>query len=108
MNFSRQNSYTIPSILSCALLCILSFVIPVASQPLSLRSQFRSGDFPLVRSGNATPIIVSTEDFKVAQIAAADLATDIEKVTGKKPILRTDTKAQIDNAVIIGTLDKSP
>ena len=93
--------------LACAL-CFVSFVIPVLSQQLSVKSNFRPGDFPLVYNGVAAPIIVSNEDFKVAQIVAADLATDIEKVTGKKPTLTTDTKEQIENALSIGTLGKSP
>ena len=108
MNRSRQNSYTLPRILSCALLCILSVVIPVASQQLSLRSQFRPRDFPLVHNGKAAPIIVSNADFKVAQIAASDLASDIEKVTGTKSVLIPNAKDQIEAAVIIGTLGKSP
>ena len=83
-------------------------VSPIAAQRLALKQQVSTVDFPLVYNGKAAPIIISTADFKVAHIAAADLGSDIEEVTGIKPVLTTDTKGQIENVVIIGTLGKSP
>ena len=108
MKRSKQNLSSTLSTLSSALFCILSFATLVFPQSLSARSQFRSGDFPLVHNGKAATIVVSTADFKVTQVAAADLTADIEKVTTKKPTLITDAKEQIENAVIIGTLGRSP
>ena len=107
MNRNTQNSFKTLSMLSCALLSILSFAIAVVSQQLSVKSQFRTGDFPLVAGGKAATIIVSTDDFKVAQITAMDLASDVEKVTAKKPVVLTEAKEHIEHAVIIGTLGKS-
>ena len=48
-------------------------VSPIAAQRLALKQQVSTVDFPLVYNGKAAPIIISTADFKVAHIAAADL-----------------------------------
>ncbi len=47
------------------------------------------GDFPLVSgAGSKTAAIVySVDDFKVVDLAAHDLAADIERVTGRQPML---------------------
>lgn len=87
---------------------ILFGFAPLFAQRLALKTQFSAGDFPLVLDSKATPIMVSSADLKVAQIAASDLASDIEKVTGKKPSLKNSTEQPVDKAVLIGTLGKSP
>jgi len=46
---------------------------------------YRAGDFKLVYQGAAADLCVASEDYKVAHIAAGDLAADIERVTGLKP-----------------------
>ena len=88
------------------LICAL-FGTPIFAQRIVLKSSFGSGDFPLVHQDKAATIIASSEDTKVAQIAAAHLAGDIEKVTGEKPPLK-NTPEPTDTAVIIGTLNRSP
>ena len=55
----------------------------------------------------AADIVVSSNDFKVVQIAAENLADDINRVTGKKPPLQTDATRVTGHAVIIGTLGHS-
>ena len=87
---------------------ILFAVAPLFAQRLALKTQFSAGDFPLVQDGKAAPIIISSNDFKVAQIAASDLASDIEKVTGTKPTLNNALEQPVHAAVIIGTLGRSP
>src|SRR5215208_6248444 len=106
MDRRQQRSYKDPSAISCLVLAILVVVVPGISQQLSVRSEFRFGDFPLVLNGRAAPIIVHTDDFKVAHIAAADLASDIKEVTGKKPILNMPLAKSVDAVVIIATLGK--
>src|SRR5918997_7114113 len=73
-----------------------------------VRGTYRSGDFKLVHGARAADIFVAPEDFKVARIAAEELATDIERMTGRKPTLRGETNGLSAHAVLIGTLGKSP
>ena len=103
MNLNQRQS---KRIFECLLICGL-IGVPVFGQSLALKPQLGPGDFPLVHKNRAATIVISTGDFTVAQIAAADLATDIEKVTGRKPAVTSDSKEQIEYAVIIGTLGKS-
>ena len=48
------------------------------------------------------------DDWQVAQIAARDLAADVERVTGRKPAVKQATEGLTENAVLVGTLGKSP
>lgn len=66
------------------------------------------GDFPLVRDGHAAAIVFAADDFKVVGLAAHDLAADIERVTGRKPAVRTDAAGLAAPAVLVGTLGQSP
>jgi hypothetical protein len=100
----KNNQISSVNISKCFLICALS-VAPMCAQRIAVKDHFKSGDFPLVRNNKAAAIAVSPDDFKVVQIAAADLAADVERVTGKKPTV-SDTPND-DVAVIIGTLDKS-
>lgn len=91
--------------LTQVVLTIVLAAISVSSQTLSIRSDYKKGDFKLVQTDVQANIIVSPEDFKVVQIAARDFAADVERVTGKK-LSFSDQKSA--NAVIIGTLGKNP
>ncbi len=65
------------------------------------------GSFPVVTPESTAEIVYSADDFKVVHIAAHDLAADIERVTGRKPVIRTNLTAVSAHAVFIGTLGKS-
>lgn len=91
----------------CAVFLVLT-VAPIFPQPISVRQALRHGDFALVHRNITAPILYSADDHKVVHIATSDLAADIERVSGKKPSLLVDGNVQIDTAVIIGTLGKSP
>src|SRR4051812_18218365 len=65
------------------------------------------GDFPLVRESGAAPIVYSAEDFKVVDIAAHDLAADVERVTGSKPTVQTSLDGLKNPAVLVGTVGHS-
>lgn len=107
MNLYQQGSGYVSKCLPLMAFTLLTTQVLLAQQ-LAFRTQFRTGDFPLVRNNTAATILVSTDDFKVAQIAAADFASDVERVTGTKPALKNNAAEKIDEAVIIGTLGKSP
>ncbi len=64
-----------------------------------------AGDFPLVQDGQAATIVFSPDDFKVVGIAARDLAADIERVTGRRPVVGQGAAGP---AVLVGTLGHSP
>lgn len=49
--------------------------------------------FPLVASGAAASIVLSADAPEVVRIAAADLARDIETITGTKPEITSDAAA---------------
>ncbi len=64
--------------------------------------------FPLVESGEAAGIWVADDDWEVARIAARDLADDIRRVSGVEAGLSSAAGDLGPNAVIIGTLGRSP
>jgi hypothetical protein len=67
---------------------------------------YRPGDFKLVYRNEAATIVTDPNDFKVVEIAADDLAADIERVTHKTPAIVNDIKTLRGQAVLIGTLGK--
>jgi hypothetical protein len=73
-----------------------------------IHDRYLKGDFILVRGGDTADLLVSTNDFKVVQIAAREFAGDVERVTGKSPQLVTEPSQASRYSVIIGTLGKSP
>ncbi len=73
-----------------------------------VKTEYRRGDFQLVHGARAADILVSPEDFKVVNIAASDLATDVERVTGRKPLLRAEAVGASGHSIIVGTLGRSP
>src|ERR1044072_6981172 len=66
------------------------------------------GAFPIVIDKKTTPIYVDAADHWLVQKAAALLQTDLQKVTGKKPIVSHNLPQKTKNIIIIGSLDKSP
>lgn len=73
-----------------------------------IHDRYAKGDLKLVDRAQAADILVSPDDFKVVQIAAQNLAADVERVTGKKPTLLSEASKASGHVVIVGTLDKSP
>src|SRR4051812_46606031 len=70
-----------------------------------VHEQSAPGAFPLFTEGTAATLVVAPEDFKVVDLAAHDLAADIERVTGAKPSINAHAAGP---TVLIGTLGKSP
>ncbi|KAI0339135.1 hypothetical protein BDW22DRAFT_1336794 [Trametopsis cervina] len=66
--------------------------------------------FPIVTGGKGTPILLSSDDWPGVQRAAIDFASDIQKVTGVKPVITNATSTKlpkVTSAIIVGTLGKS-
>ncbi|MCO8275816.1 glycosyl hydrolase 115 family protein [Actinoplanes sp. TRM 88003] len=62
------------------------------------------GRFPL----RGAPIVVSKDDYAGVIRVADDLQTDLEKVTGVKPVVGHDNIPAGRDPVIVGTIGKSP
>ena len=84
------------------------FAAVVARAEPWVHATAQPGDFALATPVAAAPIVFSPEDFKVVDLAAHDLATDIERVTGRKPAVRSDARDLRGPAVLVGTLGKNP
>ena len=86
---------------------ILAAALPVCAQNLNIKSIYEPGDFKLVFRNQPAAIFLSADDFTVARIAARDLASDVERVSGRAPMVGNDLKAATREIVIIGTLGRS-
>jgi hypothetical protein len=78
-----------------------------AKGPGLLAEQYGEGDFRLAGPWGTADIVIDPADHAVTIIAARDLASDIEKVTGKKPRIIHKVEGARKRVVIIGSLDKS-
>lgn len=91
---------------------LILFAITAQANTNWVDSRMHKGDFPLVSKKQLTTIVVAQEDFNVVDIAAKDLAQDIQRVTGRKPLVLTTTQKALQDlktsAVFIGTLGSSP
>jgi hypothetical protein len=86
----------------------LSAGIPATSQLwVEDREEAKAGELALVAGGQTSDIYVDPADFEVVKIAAGLMADDIERVTGKRPAIKSNATQLGANAVILGTLGKS-
>jgi len=95
------------SLLAGPVLMLFALTTSITAQSVAVKTRYQPGDFNLVYQDVAADILVSADDFKVVQIAAGDLSSDVEKVTGKRPAVINVPGKRSSNLVIIGTLDKS-
>jgi len=63
--------------------------------------------FPLVTNGKNAVIYYDTNDYTTVGIAAKHLSEDIQRVTGKLPLITNSSKKLGDYIVVIGTIGKS-
>lgn len=98
-------------------MCLASAVLVFAASPgapapavagESISEQPATDSFPLVSDQTVAEIFVANDDWKVVRIAAGDLALDVERVTGRKPVLKQTPEGLAENAVLVGTLGRSP
>ena len=66
------------------------------------------GNFVLFSDGKLIPVCVHYDDFPGVMKISQYLVSDLEKVTGQKPALFTDEIPANSEAIIIGTIGKSP
>ena len=69
--------------------------------------EVKAGSFLIASEGRAVPIVYAPEDFKVVSIAANDFATDVERVSGPKPVVQTNVAGIESTAILMGTLGRS-
>lgn len=99
------------SLLAVILLSALGFCGRAATANGESRwvsTTYRKGDFKLVYDGRAADIVISKDDFKVVRIAASDLRSDIQRVSGMQPKMLMETSQVSGHAVLAGTLGHSP
>jgi Glycosyl hydrolase family 115 len=63
--------------------------------------------FALVREGRAAALWCDATDHTVVRTATEDLAADVERVTGTRPLVNSDVSALRGPVVLIGTLGQS-
>ncbi|MCB0840295.1 MAG: glycosyl hydrolase 115 family protein, partial [Bacteroidetes bacterium] len=64
--------------------------------------------FPIVEGDATASILYDASDYVLIQKSSEFLASDIEKVTGKKPSVSTSKEQANGPVIIIGTIGKSP
>ncbi|MCU0777289.1 MAG: glycosyl hydrolase 115 family protein [Akkermansiaceae bacterium] len=99
----------IPGLFSSTCLILLAFL---GASAAAVAGEYVTGTpaadrFPLADAETTAGIHVSENDWKVAEIAAADLAADVERVTGRRPELNRTTDRLPANTVLIGTIGRS-
>ncbi|PTX91416.1 glycosyl hydrolase 115 family protein [Opitutus sp. ER46] len=99
----------LPAVLALGVGILLAGATSARAEPW-VRSETAGADFALVaRDGATATLMVSPTDAKVVNLAAADLARDIERVTGRRPAIATTPFAGASGPlVLIGTLGANP
>lgn len=95
------------SIAIIALLWAISGFAAVSAGPAFVTTTATPGAFPLHVSGVSTPLFVDAADYPGVLRAAAELRTDVERVTGVAPSLSTQAPGMHDSAILIGTIGQS-
>lgn len=89
-----------------SLIILLVFALTVQAEvPPIVSEQPQTGYFPLVTSAGAAGICIDKGDFPVVGITARMLADDVERVTGRRPVVSHQLAKGV--AVVAGTLGKS-
>jgi len=99
--------YTMANALSLLFLCLVPQVCHALGQTRMVSTSQSAESLRLVESGRAAQLIVDGADYPGVRRAAADLQTDIERVSGVKPALIESGKASAAEVVLIGTIGKS-
>ncbi len=64
--------------------------------------------FTIASKNEIVPILYSAEDFSGVGRAVTNLVSDLEKISGKAPLLLKDSLIQSDQIILIGTIGKNP
>ena len=88
--------------------CLLGTEAHALGGPRYVTNTPTTGDFALVQSGTATPLLVSAGDWPGVIRAVGDLSEDLQRVTDQKPAVLQDAAALHGRDVIlVGTIGKS-
>src|SRR6187549_2952446 len=96
-----------PFLLAVFLAVFASGFAALGDRPL-LVDPAAPGAFPLVTETAAAPLFVASADWPGVIRAAGDLQADIQRVTGRRPEMKTGGPTPAPVAVIIGTVGRSP
>ena len=66
-----------------------------------------NASFTITGATQSATLLVDDKDHWLVQKATAFLQTDIESITGKKPLLQNTAKPSGKNIIIIGSVDQS-
>lgn len=82
--------------------------VPTVPRDRYVTNANASGSFPLLASGQAAPLVVSSSDFPGVLRIAKQLQSDLNNIGGVSPQLVDTVPAASHAVVIIGTIGKSP
>jgi hypothetical protein len=66
------------------------------------------GDFRLVHKEVVADILVAEADYSVVRIAAQDLQGDIQRVTGRRPTIKSEPADLGEHVILVGTIGRCP
>ncbi|MES2005804.1 MAG: glycosyl hydrolase 115 family protein [Bacteroidota bacterium] len=90
------------------LLCgILLWLTGLRAQSF-ITSKKENAAFSIVNEMRSASIVVDPKDHWLAQRAASFLQSDIEKISGQKPVIQNNPAAAGKNIILIGSIDNSP
>jgi len=90
------------------LLAVLASLSLKAADTAWVSDTYREGDFKLAEGAQLAPVCVAPGDFECVRLAAGLFAEDVERVTGRRPAVATQSEKPGGPAVLIGTLGQSP
>ncbi len=92
------------------IICLISLIsFSVSGQQIDyVITKKIKGAFTLSENGKSAPIVYSTEDFDGVIKVIKHLQSDIEKVTSNKPDLISDKIPQVEEIILVGTINKNP
>lgn len=106
MNFIGTFCGRVSSVVVVLLACSANCVFGIGG-PEYVETTPSHGSFPVVQNSSAATLFVDTDDFPGVLIAAANLRSDISRVSGLRPLLRHDEPMPNTTPILIGTLGRS-
>jgi len=95
-------------LITVAMIFLCPAVVLAVGQTRYVDVRDSQGSFCLARGDRLATIYVDSCDYPGVVRAVKDLQADIERVTGRKPILTHERAGLEANAIIVGTIGKSP
>ncbi|KAK0445622.1 uncharacterized protein EV420DRAFT_1717306 [Desarmillaria tabescens] len=82
-------------------------LVRAIGQPKCVATEPSPSTFSVFQQGHASTILLSADEWQGVQLAANDLSSDIEKVTGVRPTVANSSDQSPSHPIIVGTLGKS-